>query len=435
MDSQVSPNGEVTKDARVTGNRPSSEPARSPRRTSSNPALWLLLVIWLASLVEALRAAKARQIGDELVHIPQIESFLHGHYVANDALTMIPGYHLLMAALMQVLALHSISAMRVITSVFGLLAALIFFFIRRAVDDPRPLKRAAMFLFLPLLYPYDFLVYTDILSAALVLAAMLAVLRRRQVLPAICLSASILVRQNNVVWAGFMALFAAWPLLRQGHWRRGETYVGLVRTGIPYLLPLAIFLGYWAWNGSIALEKSQTVSHPDLQWHRGNVYFFLFLVFVFFPNQVWFCVKDFLGAARQRPLLWLIPLLVLALAKLDGNSANVGAEHSIFHNGVIAVVHSGLGYHLLFAMMAALAACCLLYTRFAVSHGWLIYPFAAFYLSSSWLIENRYSIIPLALWMSLQRSRNEKADSFVLAGWIVVSVALTHRILHGMYML
>jgi hypothetical protein len=146
-------------------------------------------------------------------------------------------------------------------------------------------------------------------------------------------------------------------------------------------------------------------------------------------------VKDFLGAARQRPLLWLIPLLVLALAKLDGNSANLVAAHSIFHNGVITVVHSGLGYHLLFAMMTALAACCLLYTRFAVSQGWLIYPFAAFYLSASWLIENRYSIIPLALWMSLQKSRNERADSFVLTAWIVVSVALTHRILHGFYML
>jgi hypothetical protein len=417
----------------VTVNRLPTAPARPPRRTRSDRSLWWLLLIWIASLVEALRAAKARQIGDELVHIPQIQSFLHGHYVANDALTMIPGYHLLMAAVMHVLGLHSISGMRVVTSVFGLLAALIFFFIRRAVDDPRPLKRAAMFLFLPLLYPYDFLVYTDILSAALVLAAMLAVLKRCHVLPAICLCAAILVRQNNVVWVGFMALFAAWPLLQEGHWR--ETYVGLVRTGIPYLLPLAMFLGYWAWNGSIALEKSQTVSHPDLQWHRGNIYFFLFLVFACFPNQVWFGVKDFLGAARQRPLLWLIPLLVLALAKLDGNSANVGAEHSIFHNGVIAVVRSGLGYHLLFAMMAALAACCLLYTSFAVSQGWLIYPFAAFYLSASWLIENRYSIIPLALWMSLQKSRNEKADSFVLTAWIVVSVALTHRILHGMYML
>lgn len=419
----------------MTVNRLPTAPARPPRRTRSDRSLWWLLLIWLASLVEALRAAKARQIGDELVHIPQIQSFLHGHYVANDALTMIPGYHLLMAAVMHVLGLHSISGMRVVTSVFGLLAALIFFFIRRAVDDPRPLKRAAMFLFLPLLYPYDFLVYTDILSAALVLAAMLAVLKRSHVLPAICLCAAILVRQNNVVWVGFMALFAAWPLLQEGHWRWRETYAGLVRTGIPYLLPLAMFLGYWAWNGSIALEKSQTVSHPDLQWHRGNIYFFLFLVFACFPNQVWFGVKDFLGAARQRPLLWLIPLLVLALAKLDGNSANVGAEHSIFHNGVIAVVRSGLGYHLLFAMMAALAACCLLYTSFAVSQGWLIYPFAAFYLSASWLIENRYSIIPLALWMSLQKSRNERADSFVLTAWIVVSVALTHRILHGFYML
>ncbi|GLQ92352.1 hypothetical protein [Dyella acidisoli] len=402
---------------------------------SSNISLFLLLVIWVASLVESLRAGRMRHIGDELVHIPQIESFLHGNYVANDALTMIPGYHLLVAVLLQITNVHSISAMRVITSLFGLLAALIFYLIRRTVNDSSPLKRAMMFLFLPLLYPYDFLIYTDVLSAALVLAAMLAVLKRRHMLSAAALTLSIFVRQNNVVWVGFMAMFAIWPILQEGQWQVGRTFKDVFRAGLPYLLPLSIFIGYWAWNGTIALEKSQAYGHPDLQWHRGNIYFFLFLVFVFFPNQVWFCVKDFFAKVWERPQMVLIPLVVFALAKLDGNFANLVAEHSIFHNGVIAVVRSGLGYHILFSALCALAACCLVCTRFAVSQGWLIYPFSAFYLSSSWMIENRYSIIPLVLWMGLQQVRNEKADSFVLLAWVVISVTLTHGIMHGWYML
>lgn len=400
-------------------------------------ALVLLFAIWLLSLLDALHAGRFRNIIDEAAHVPQIESFLKGHFVIEPHLTMIPGYHLAMAGLMKITGLQSLSGMRAINALLGLIAVAFFYFIRRSVDDTRALKHAAMFLFLPLLYSYYFLIYTDTLSLALVLAALLANLKGRHMLAAAALLLSVLVRQNNVVWAGFLAAFAAWPALRESRWRLRPCLSDVLRIVPPYILPIIVFLVYWAWNGSISLSKGEATAHPDLTLHRGNLSFFLLLCLILFPHRIWAGARRFCVAVRTRPWLIVAPLIALLFAKLDGFGFGPGGIQTSYfiHNRIIEAINADRAYQVMFRLAVALAACGLLFTRFVQPQAWLVYPFCAFYLSSSWLIENRYSIIPAALWMALQKNEDEKAEIYVLLAWVIVSVYLTHKVLHGRYML
>src|SRR3546814_9272094 len=86
-----------------------------------------------------------------------------------------------------------------------------------------------------------------------------------------------------------------------------------------------MFLAYWAWNGTISLSKTVAGGHPDLELHAGNVWFSLFLFFVFFPHEVWAGSKRFVGALRRNAWLFLLPLAIIALAKLKGSRSE---EHT-----------------------------------------------------------------------------------------------------------
>jgi alpha-1,2-glucosyltransferase len=389
---------------------------------------------WLASLIYARHAPYI--LGDEFSHVPQIWSFMHGKWVLNPYLTSIPGYHLLMAGLMKVLGQQSLIAMRTISATFGIASALLFHEIRRTLGDPRAALHAAAFFFLPFLYPYYFLVYTDTLSLALVLGALLATLRKHDLLAAIVLTASILVRQNNVVWAALMPLLSAWPCLSEKNIPLHQKTRQILGLSWPYMLPIVVFFSYWAWNGSISLSKKVASEHPDLSLHPGNVYFALFLFVAFFPVEVWRGARRFMTSLHSRPWLVLAPLCLVACVHLKGAPHNYISLDYFAHNAIIAIAGSGSG-RWTFALAATLGACGICYTRFMLPHGWLIYPLAAFYLCSSWMIESRYAIVPFAIWMALRKveNKNLSTEILVLSAWILASQFFVWGFFSGQFLL
>jgi hypothetical protein len=74
-----------------------------------------------------------------------------------------------------------------------------------------------------------------------------------------------------------------------------------------------------------------------------------------------------------------------------------------------------------FGLVATVAACALAGTRFVLPQAWVLFPFAAFYLSASWLIDGRYTLIPLALWLALRRQDGNVVERTTLAGWVVLA--------------
>src|SRR5690606_34167054 len=338
--------------------------------------------------------ASGRTIADESVHVPQIQWFLQGRFEAHPLLTTIPGYHLLVAAVLKVLSIDSVAAMRAVGAVIGIACALVFRRIRTTLGDPDASRSAALLFFLPFLFPYYFLVYTDVLSLLLVLAALLATLDRRHMLAGLAVALSIGVRQNNVVWAGFLPLFALWPTLREAGWRPWRRAGTIARVAWPYALPVAVFFAYWAWNGTISLSKTVAGGHPDLKLHAGNVWFSLFLFFVFFPHDAWAGAKRFAAALRRNAWLLLLPLAIIVVARLKGSYDNTQFTDYFIRNAIVEAVRHGGWERWAFGALVALSACSIAFVRFAVPQAWLVYQFAVFYLVASWLIENRYSIIP-----------------------------------------
>ncbi|MGH8173821.1 MAG: hypothetical protein ACREPX_11795 [Rhodanobacteraceae bacterium] len=362
---------------------------------------------------------------DELDHYSQIVLFRRGEFrVYTDYLTTIPGYNLLVAAILWIFRAESLDAARLVNAAFALIGVAGFHSLRRHLWPGTQTLATAQLLVLPILVPLFFLVYTDMLALALLVWATFATLKQRHWISALLLTALIGVRQNGVVWAGFLAVMAAWPL-----WSgRGlQAWKSILARAIPYGVPVAAFVVFWAWNGSISLSHGQAAVHPDTTPHAGNLYFALFVAGVLLPLQSIAGLKDFAAHAKRHRWLFAIPLLLFAAFWFGfraDNPFNALFPHYYVRNAFLLAVDSEPALRALVGAVVVLGACGLAFTRLRPTYAVWLFPFAALFLSASWLIEQRYTMVPLVLWLAFREQRGRAIEWATLALWLALAVWL-----------
>lgn len=380
----------------------------------------LLGSLYVAAIVSLHGAGQT----DEVDHFAQIHLFLRGDWRVIATLTTIPGYHIVIASILWLFHGDSLAAARVANAALGLVAITGFHAVRRQVWPGSETLSTAQFVVLPILVPLFFLVYTDAFALALLLWAAFATLKARHWLSATLLAGMVCVRQNEVVWAGFLAMLAVWPTWRQ-YGNRAWLEIGA--RGAPYLMPVAGFLAFWLWNGSISLSSGQAALHPDLSVHTGNVYFALVLAGALMPFHVLAGLRGFALQLRTRPWLVAIPVLVF-IGFWSGfradNPYNTVFPHYYLHNAFAHAARMQCGWRVAMAALAALSVCGLAGTRLSPRGALWIYPFAALFLAASWLVESRYVLVPLVLWLALREQRTPVIENATFALWLAFAVLI-----------
>jgi alpha-1,2-glucosyltransferase len=374
--------------------------------------------------------------GDELYHYAQIHLFRHGDFrVLDTYLTTIPGYHAMIATLLWLAGgLDSLGAARALNALIGLVAAAGFHALRRRLWPGTETLASAQFLALPILTPLFFLVYTDVLALALVIWATVATLAQRHRLSALALVGVVLVRQSDVVWAGFLGLLAIWPASRE---RGIRAWRELLPTALPYALPVALFVAFWIWNGSISLSHGQAVLHP-VTLRLGNPFFALFLAGVLLPLQVVAGLRRFSLMLRARPWLIALPLAMFALYWFGfhaDNPYNAALPDFLPRNAFLLTLDRDWHWRAAAGCVMVLTACGLCVTPLRPDSAYWLYPVAAFFLASSWLIEQRYALVPLALWLAFRQSRSRGVEYATLALWLFLAVCMIAAVVTGRFFL
>jgi len=371
-----------------------------------------------------LLAAGAKPTPDEIAHYSHINWFDHGKFkIAWDILTVLPGYHAISAAILWATDLRTLAAARWLNAVYGLLAIAAFHWVRRSSAGKGEAAATLQFALLPILFPYDFMVYTDVLSLAVVLAAGAMTLSGRHVISGALMILALCIRQTNVIWlplyawlavSGDRAFLLPLPSMRE-MWARVW----------PYAAGVGAFAGYWAWNGSISLSKEQATMHPDFSIHVGNVYFTLLLCAALFPLHVGIGLKAFAVQVRTRPWLITIPLAAFALFWLlfrVDHPFNQAVEPWMAHNRVILLAQSAWQWKAAFGLLAVAAGCGLAGTRLRPPSAWMLYPLGLIALLSAWMIEHRYALVPIAFWLVFRERQNKKIETATTALWAVLAV-------------
>lgn len=369
---------------------------------------------------------------DEVDHYSQIWLFLHGDSrVLTDYLTTIPGYHALVAALLWICGADSLDAARLVNTAFGLTAAAGFHALRRRTWPGTETIGTGQLLALPILVPLFFLVYTDALALALILWATLFSLSGRHWLSALLLAALVGVRQHEVIWAGFLAAMVASPVWKE---RGIKAWRVILASVLPYAIPVAGFLCFWWWNGSVSLSRVQMAFHPDFSLHAGNVYFALMVAGALLPLQVLAGLRDVAAAVRRRSWLIALPALLFAIFWFGFHADNpYNAQDSWYYvrNGFLIAVEAHPALRVLVGTGAVVTACALAFTRLQPARANWLYPFALVFLAASWLIEQRYMLVPFVLWLAFREQRSRAIEIATLALWLVLAVSLFYGIIVG----
>lgn len=413
-------------------------PASTPRPVPV-PGRWPERLVWLVLAALYLFATWVAMRGivpyaDELVHFPQIDLFRQGIFrIVNDFLTTTPGYHAAAAAVMKLVGGHTIGDARAVNALFGVIAIAGFYALRRTLDPGSQSLASMQFVVLPVLAPLFFVVYTDVLSLALILWAAVATFKGRHGWSAAILLVSIGVRQNNVLWAAFLAWLVAWPLLRE---RGLAAWRDVLARTLPYAAPLLAFLAYWLWNGSISLNRP--VSHPDLTLHAGNVFCLLFLMGALFPLHVAAGLREFPSLVRRRPWLALVPLAVFAAFWFGYHADhrdNAVMPEWFLRNALVMAASNDPVTRAWTALVAALGVAGWMLTRLRPREAYWLVPFSIGFLSLSWLIEQRYTLVPLAFWLAFRAMRGRALEWANFALWLAVTILVLQGTLRWKFFL
>ena len=380
-------------------------------------------VVLGALFIAALAAMRHRgSYTDELDHFAQVQLFLRGEWRVIHTLTTIPGYEAVVAAILSLFGADSLKSARLVNAAFALVVVGAFHALRRRVWPGTETLATAQLLVLPILVPLFFLVYTDVFALALLLLATLATLASRHWISGALLVALVLVRQNEVVFAGFLAALAAWPIWQE----RGRAALReILVAAIPYALPVIVFLAFWAWNGSISLSKEQSTLHPDVSLHAGNLFFALFLAGVLLPFHAIAGFGEFLARARTKPWLVAIPLLVFAafwFGFRSDNPYNAQFPTYFIRNGLLLAIANEPVVRAIAGTIVTIAACGLAPTRLEPRAAYWLYPVAALFLAASWLVEQRYALVPFVLFLAFREHRGRGIEWATAALWLLLAV-------------
>ena len=369
-------------------------------------------------------AAGAKPIPDEIAHYVHINWFDHGEFkIAGDILTVLPGYHAISAAILWAVDQRTLVAARFLNAFYGLLAIAAFYWMRRNASGKADAAATLQFALLPILFVYDFMVFTDVLSLAVVLAAGAMTLSRRHVISGALMILALCIRQTNVIW---LPLYAWLAVSGERSFSLSPARVMLAQAW-PYAVGAGMFLGYWAWNGSISLSKAQATMHPDFSVHVGNVYFALFLCAVLFPLHVFIGLKAFVARAQVQHWLIAVPLAAFALFWLlfrVDHPFNQALEPWMLHNRILQLTQSAWQWKAALGVAAVAAGCGLAATLLRPSSAWMLYPLTLIALLSSWMVEHRYALVPLVLWLVFRERQSEKIETATTALWAILAVCV-----------
>ncbi|MCY1078998.1 hypothetical protein [Archangium lansingense] len=383
-------------------------------------------VITLTCIWAFLRLHQGEVAADEGLHGLQIVTVAGGKLEIAKGLTMFPGYHAVLVLLAGLTGARSSTAIRSLSSLISLPVIPIFYLIVRQLTPRFAAVATLQFAFLPILFPFLFLLYTDGFSLLLVLLSVLLVLRQRRKAAAAVAILSVLVRQTNIICLVFVLGLAY--LEDHGPTLSRERVVSFLRQHLLFVIGLAAFAVFVVVNGGVAVGDRS--AHP-LKFTLGNVYLFLFLYFFLSLPTHLASLRSALASLGDKWVLGLSLLLfgVFMLTFVNDhpyNQLNVEAfrysddakyvgQAPFLRNQLLHLATQSALSKILFFIPVLLSCLLLLKTKLVQPRFLLIFPLTLLILTPSWLIEQRYCLVPLAL-LLLARERTSPVLEYATAG-------------------
>ncbi len=372
-------------------------------------------------------------IVDERFHYAQIVRFMNFDYKPDPTLPMIPGYHYIISSIGRIFGIEKISYyqgvpyIRFISFLFNLASIVVFYKIALEVDKRWAIIKTIQFSFVPILFPFFSLLYTDLFSNFVILLALLAIYKRAYFLAAFIGSMAILIRQNNLVWLVF---FNALIYFREfGYTFSVSKLKEHLKKTYPFLFGL-ILLGI-----SIFINRGLAVGVESKYFvfftlaHTGNIFIILFYFFIIFLPIILDSIGDiFKLIVRKKIYLVSIPLLYPIYNFSFVNSHPLNGNPFFIHNA-IPMFFTANGLHKFFLfLIIVISLFSLFVTRLNQKYYYSFYLVTFLYLLPLWLIDSRYYTVPFTLFLLFRVMRSVWIEYLAILFFIILSFYLYYGV-------
>jgi alpha-1,2-glucosyltransferase len=371
-------------------------------------------VLWLAiaSIVLyflALTIFNNGPIADEEYHLRGVRWFCDGHWRPPDFLPMLPGYHVLAAVPARVFGTQLV-VLRAFNTLLAIGTILLVHRVLRVMNRPNPDDALLHFAWNPLLLPFMALVYTDLPAMLCLVGAVYLHVRRRFVLSAVALLAACLLRQSNVVWVAFMAVWAIVELRQElSADSASQSTAGLggfLRRAVlrvwPHLALGLLAAAFFLIHGQATLGDVR-LNSPAV--NVAQLYLFaLFVALLWAP--VWVhCLRSewrtLYRSALMRPLVWALLTAAAAFLMLNFDNPHPWNEDlRDLRNWPLVTMSSSLGARLIGVLLIVAAIPIVVRFTWRQPHRRMlavVWLFSFLFLLPQWLAEPRYYIVPVFL--------------------------------------
>jgi alpha-1,2-glucosyltransferase len=387
---------------------------------------WLALLVVVVALGGCFLWSRTMDLRvDEENHLAQIDRYASGDLAT--ATGTVGGFHAAAAAVKWATGLSRKEGIRLLVLLISGATILVFFALARSFYPHAAVVRTLQFVFFPLLFPFWFLIYTDVYALMFLLLAVLALTSDRFHAAGILMILSVTARQTYAVW---MALLGLWT----GIVNAGAPLPRLIKRSISFAAGAALFLLFVMVNDGVAVADRS--SHPDMELQTENLLFMLVCFSLMFLPLV---VARIPQIARLHPaLLIVVPLASVVLFfgtfQVD-HPWNAKWQELFLRNAMLDTMTSSTTAGLVTCAAIALAilSLCVIQLRQPAHH--LIYPFAALSVMPVWLIEQRYYIPAFALFMLFRESATPWVERTLLAVNVIMSAWLFEGIVNGRFFL
>lgn len=399
------------------------------------PKLLFLLYLSIVLIISFLFIQKAAPQTDEGNHLLTITEISGGKINPETFRrnAQIPGYYLFMAVFKKIIPGSSLNSLRLIQTIFSILAIWIIYQIILLIDPQNSQLKTVKILSLPVLNIFWVLLYNDAFSLLFLMLSFYCLLKKHFPLSWLFALFSLFIRQNNIVWITFFIFYHFWqnynlPLKRKSAAKFLKEVSGFACSFIFILIFLFVN------KGPALADKS---ANP-FSLHVENIYFVLLTSAILFWPGIIFSFKKVLKKVRQNPWFWGLAVLsfmvYLFLFKADNwfnnELFNFWLRNKILHH-MLSTPFLKIAYFI--PILLSLFWFCT--SVFIKKAQYVLYPFSFLFLALSWLVEPRYYIVPLVFFLIFTRTQKPIVEKVQILWFIIMDVVLLFGAVNQLYFL
>ena len=378
--------------------------------------LWLIIGSAFGCIFSQMRSTEL--IADEYFHVPYIARIIEGDYTFPKYLTVPPTYHFLIAEIAKVFALKTIASLRMINMIIGLLCILAFYnLVEKTSPESKNLK-TFQFAFLPILFPFYFLNYTDVTSLLFVILSTSSAVSGKSFLSGVFGLISLLIRQTNIFWVFFNFILCFIDFFKNKNIGFNKK---IVRDFSSYALSGGLFLLFFVLNHGFSLGDKET---QKLTLNVSNIWFLIIMFAILFPHD---CIPN-IWASRKKLVTLKIPVLILLLgfAFWKTYEATCTYNHIPFYLRNLFLLWSTTNVFgkITAALLLLIGFCGMLFQKEKSIILIILLPITIISVVFLPLIEIRYYFICFSLYLAFKKDSNHTTNLLISTIYFVISFYL-----------